>query len=112
MRDRYTVRGPQYRAQLVVFDFTGPDTPPRARRKKPTFCVLCLPASANRNTAFSRGQKAYYGDDPAAALEALASLVPGWKVQMPDDLLRWMHRLTQPQGKPLIEILTEDPQTA
>jgi hypothetical protein len=96
MKDTHVFRGPTFRVQLVVFDFTTPDTPPAVKGDRPKFCVRALPNTANMYCAFSRGNQLYYGDDPDTAWDTMKRHVPNLLTLVPRRLREYMVRWGKP----------------
>lgn len=71
---KHSFTGPTARVQITVFDYS--DTAAWAH-EPPKFSVKSLPDTANRNTAFSKGDRLYYGTNFAEAWRLVLEYAPG-----------------------------------
>ena len=86
---RHTIIGKTGRAQLLVYDLTGENVPPRQRKERPDFCVRLLPKNAHRSTAYSSaGDEVYFGPDLEKALMHIRAWTGLEDIDLPMHLSR------------------------
>lgn len=80
----FRLDGPWHRVQVKVYDYAGT----KWEHEPVKFVVRTLPQSAHPSTAFSKGEKLYYGTELTEAWLQVQRYAPG--VRLPDGLKKYV----------------------